>query len=144
MAASIPTDSSTQNHIKSYQNQDLALLGLDLSHASILNRKIELKTSLSSLQPMTEIQCKVLWKLEHLMNQNPHKINMQNVRACYLLKTVRSKARSSSVLCFKLHGFLSLNQTQLFQSKSRIKGMRFMKFLGQKFRLLHGKKNRLT
>ena len=59
-AASIPTDLTTQNHMKSYQNQDLALLDLDLPHASILNRKIEFKMSLCSLHPITEIQCKFL------------------------------------------------------------------------------------
>ena len=39
MAASIPTDSSTQNIIKSHENQDQAPLGLDLPHATLRAEK---------------------------------------------------------------------------------------------------------
>ena len=52
MAAHTRTDSSTQNNFKSHKTQDQAPLGLDLTHASTLEPKIEIKTSLCSLQPM--------------------------------------------------------------------------------------------
>ena len=43
----------------------------------------------------------------------------------------------------KLHGFESLNQHKIFQSKAKEKGMRFTDLFGQNFRPLHEKKTDL-
>ena len=46
MAASKPTDSSTQIIIKSHENQDQAPLGLDLPHATLRAEKNNIKNEL--------------------------------------------------------------------------------------------------
>ena len=76
------------------------------------------------------------------MNQNPHKITCKTL-GFITSKTVRSRARSSSDLVLKLHGFVTLIHHEIFQSKAKEKGMRFTDSYGQNSRPLHAKENNL-
>ena len=88
--------------------------------------------SLCSLQPMAEIHCKFLQKLEHLMNQNPHKIKGLKLGFLFTSKSREIQRSRLGFLVLKLHGFVSLNHHKIFQSKSKIKGMRFTEFFWPK------------